>query len=147
MSVLNILTYPNDILRQKSAQVENAQDPEIQELVFDMLETMEKTGNALGLAAPQVGKLFQLCIIKLDEKTHILINPKIVSHSWKKDFSEEGCLSFPGKFLALKRYQRVKVKAQDRSGKKIILKAEGLLARALQHEIEHLRGILFIDKA
>lgn len=146
MSVLNILTYPNELLRKKSTEIRNPKDSEIQELIFDMLETMEKTGNALGLAAPQVGKLVQLCIIKLDGKTYILINPKIISHSWKKEVCEEGCLSFPGKFIPLKRSQKVKVKAKNRNGEEFILKANGLLARALQHEIDHLRGILFIDK-
>jgi peptide deformylase len=111
-----------------------------------MLETMEAAQNSVGLAAPQVGKSIALCIIKLEGKTHILFNPKIKSKSWKKEIQEEGCLSFPGKFILVKRNAKVKVEAQDRTGKKINLKGEGLLARAFQHEIDHLNGVLYIDK-
>jgi peptide deformylase len=144
--ILPILTYPNKILRQRTHEIKDIRDPAIRELILDMLETMEKSGNALGLAAPQVGKSVRLCIIKLDGKTHILINPKIKSKSWKKEMGEEGCLSFPEKFILVKRSAKVKVQTLDKNGKKNIIKATGLLARALQHEIDHLNGVLFIDK-
>lgn len=144
--ILPIITYPNNILRQKAEKIKNPKDKEIKELILDMLETMEKSGNALGLAAPQVGKSIRLCIIKLDGKTHILINPKVSRKSWKKEILEEGCLSFPGKFIPIKRSKKVTVKAMDKNGNKLTIKAEGLLSRAMQHEIEHLEGILFIDK-
>ncbi len=144
--VLPILIYPNDILRGKNKKIKDPQSSETKELILDMLETMEASGNALGLAAPQVGASVRLCIIKLDGKTHILINPKISARSWKKEISEEGCLSFPGKFIPIKRHQKVTVKALGKNGEEIILRAEGLLARALQHEIDHLDGILFIDR-
>lgn len=144
--ILTILTYPNDILRKKNEKIKDPKSQEIKELVLDMLQTMEDNGNALGLAAPQVGVSVRLCIIKLDRKTHILINPKIVSRSWKKEISEEGCLSFPGKFIPVKRHQKVIVKTLDKNGEKIIIKADGIFARALQHEIDHLDGILFIDR-
>lgn len=147
--VLPILTYPNKILRQKAKKVKNPKDPEIKELALDILETLEKA-NGLGLAAPQIGKSLQLCVVKNDRdsesKTYILINPKIISKSWKKEIGEEGCLSFPEKFIPVKRHVKVKVSALDREGKKLIIKASGLLARAFQHEIDHLNGILFIDK-
>lgn len=143
-----LILYPNPILRQKARKItkEEIQSPEIQELIFDMLEVMEKN-EGVGLAAPQVGKSLRLCIIKKDGQTFILINPKIKSKSWSKEIAEEGCLSFPGKFLPVKRSRRVKVAALDKEGKKIILKGEELLARAFQHEIDHLDGILFIDRA
>jgi peptide deformylase len=144
--ILPILTYPNDILRKKNEKIKDPKSQEIKELILDMLQTMEDNGNALGLAAPQVSASVRLCIIKLDRKTHILINPKIVSRSWKKEVSEEGCLSFPGKFIPVKRHQKVTVKTLDKNGEKIIIKAEGIFARALQHEIDHLDGILFIDR-
>jgi len=144
--ILPIITYPNEILREKTKKIKDVKALEIKELILDMLQTMEKSGNALGLAAPQVGASIRLCIIKLNGKTHILINPKLSSKSWKKEISEEGCLSFPGKFIPIKRSRRVTVKALDKEGKEIVIKAEGLLARALQHEIDHLDGILFIDK-
>jgi peptide deformylase len=143
---LPILTYPNQILRQKAKKVKDIKSPEIKELVLDMLETMEKNGNALGLAAPQVGKSIRLCVVKLEGKTYILINPKITSKSWKKELGEEGCLSFPEKFIPVKRYGKVKVSALDLEEKKIVISATDLLARAFQHEIDHLNGVLFIDK-
>ncbi len=144
--ILPIITYPNEILRQKAKKIKEPKSREIKDLILDMLETMEDSGNALGLAAPQVGQSVQLCIIKLDGKTHILINPKITRKSWGKEVCEEGCLSFPGKFIPVKRHKKVTVKALDRKGEKIEIKAEGLLSRALQHEIDHLNGALFIDK-
>ena len=145
MTKLNILTYPNPILEKKSTKVADPKSPEIRALILDMLETME-ANNGLGLAAPQVGKSFRLCIVKLDGKTHVLINPKIQSKSWSKEILEEGCLSFPGQYFPVKRAKKVKVKTQDRKGKDLIIPAEGLLARAFQHEIDHLDGILFITR-
>ena len=144
--IVPILTYPNETLRKKSVKISNVKTPEIQRIIFDMLETMEKNGNALGLAAPQIGQLLRLCIVIFDGKTHILINPKIKSKSWKKETAEEGCLSFPGKFISIKRHKKVKVEALDKDGNKIKIAAEGILARAIQHEVDHLDGILFIDK-
>lgn len=143
--VLPILTYPNPLLEKKAWVIKEPKSPEIKELVFDMLETLEKN-NGVGLAAPQIGKSLRLCVIKLNGKTYILINPKIKSKSWKKENLEEGCLSFPGKFIPIKRSRKIKVEAQDRNGDKIKIKAEGMLARAMQHEIDHLDGILFISR-
>ncbi len=144
--VLPIVTYPADVLRQKSKLIEVPFKNEIKELIFDMLETMDDNGNALGLAAPQIGKSLQLCIVKFEGKTHILINPRIKNKSWKKELGEEGCLSFPGKFLTIKRPTKVTVTALDKDGAPLTIKAEGLLARAFQHEIDHLNGVLFIDR-
>ncbi|MCX6763347.1 MAG: peptide deformylase [Candidatus Moranbacteria bacterium] len=143
--ILPIITYPNPILKKKSEKIKDPQSPEIKELIFDMLETL-KINNGLGLAAPQVGSSVRLCIIRLDGKTYILINPKIKSKSWSKEICEEGCLSFPGKFIPVKRNKKVKVQALDRNGQEIIISAEGILSRAFQHEIDHLDGILFISK-
>jgi peptide deformylase len=147
--VLPILTYPNPLLKKKAEKIKDPKSSEIKELIFDMLETLEKA-NGLGLAAPQVGKSVRLCVVKNERnpgsKTYILINPKIKSKSWKKEILEEGCLSFPGKFMPIKRSKKVKIEAIDRKGEKIEIKAEGLLARAFQHEIDHLDGILFIER-
>jgi len=143
--ILPILTYPNPLLKKKAEKIKDPRNPEIKELIFDMLETLEQN-NGLGLAAPQVGKSIRLCIIKFNGKTYIFINPKIKSKSWKKEILEEGCLSFPGKFMPIKRSRKVKAEALDRKGEKIKIEAEGLLARAMQHEIDHLDGILFIDR-
>ncbi len=140
-----LILYPDPILNKKTTLIKDPTSPEIQELIFEMLETMEKN-NGLGIAAPQVGKSVRLCIVKLDGQTHILINPILKSKSWKKEIEEEGCLSFPEIFVPVKRHYRVKVEALDRKGNKKIIQAEGLLARAFQHEIDHLDGITIEDR-
>lgn len=145
MPVLPIITYPNKILEAKTKKVADIKSPEIKELVFNMLETLE-TNKGLGLAANQVGKSLRLCVIKFEGKTYILINPRYKSRSWKKVAFEEGCLSFPGLFFPVKRHAKVTVEAQDRKGNKITVKAGGLLSRALQHEIDHLDGVLFTSR-
>lgn len=145
MSLLSILIYPDPRLKEKAREIENPKDPLIQELIFDMLETM-KENNGMGLAATQVGKSVRLCVIRFERKTYILINPKIKSKSWGKEIAEEGCLSFPGQFIPVKRSKKVKVVAQNKAGKLVTIEAEGLLARALQHEIDHLDGILYIER-
>ena len=145
MPKLPIITYPNKILEKKSQKIKDVQDPAIQELILNMLDTLEES-NGLGLAAPQVGKSLRLCIAKLDGQTHILINPKIISKSWRKFYPEEGCLSFPGKFFITKRHKKIKLTAIDRHGKKISLSADGLLSQAFQHEIDHLDGVLFTQR-
>lgn len=144
--ILPILTYPNPLLKKKAEEIEDVKSPEIKELILDMLQTMEASGNALGLAAPQVGRGVRLCIIKLEGQTHILVNPRFKSKSWRKEVAEEGCLSFPGQFIPVKRSKKVKVEATNKRGEKIEIVAEGLFSRALQHEIDHLDGILFIER-
>lgn len=140
-----IITYPNPILEKKTSRIKDLKSPEIKELVFNMLETLE-ANKGLGLAANQVGKSLRLCVIKFEGKTYILINPKYKSKSWKKVAFEEGCLSFPGLFFPVKRHAKVTVEAQDRKGNKITIKADGLLSRVLQHEIDHLDGVLFTSR-
>jgi len=144
-SILKIIKYPNDFLRQKAREVEGFKDSRLAELVLDMVKTME-TEKGIGLAAPQVRSDLRICIAKVDNIIYILINPKVKSHSRKKEIFEEGCLSFPGKYFPVERPVRVKIKARDINGKKIKIRAEGLLARVLQHEIDHLDGILVIDR-
>jgi len=144
--ILPIITYPNSLLTKKAEKIKNAKDPEIKDLIFDMLETLKNAENGMGLAAPQVGKTVRLCIIRFQGKNYILINPKIKSKSLGKEILEEGCLSFPGRYVPVKRHKKVKVEAEDRHGNKIIIKAEGILARALQHEIDHLDGVLLIER-
>jgi peptide deformylase len=145
MSILPIIKYPSKILREKTAKVTNPLEPEIQKLIKDMIETLG-TVKGLGLAAPQVGSSARLCIIEDKGKTYILMNPQIKSKSRKKIILEEGCLSFPGKFFPIARSEKVKARYLDETGKKRKIKAEGLLARTLQHEIDHLEGMLIIDK-
>lgn len=145
MAILPILKYPDQGLKEKTVEIQNTNDPLVQELILDMLETM-KVNNGMGLAANQVGSPLRLCVIKFERKNYILINPRVISRSWKKEIEEEGCLSFPGQFIPVKRAWRVKISALDKMGKKVTLEAEGLLARAFQHEIDHLDGILFIER-
>ena len=142
---MEIITYPNPVLREESKEIKDPTDPEIKQLVADMTKTL-RANQGVGLAAPQVGKNLRLCVIEIDDELFVLINPEIKSESEEKIIAEEGCLSFPGKFMPVERSKRVKVKAIDASGKPQIIRARGLFARALQHEIDHLNGELFIDK-
>ena len=144
--MLKIIKYPNDFLRTKTQEVKDFKDSRLAGLVSDMAKTME-VEKGVGLAAPQVGSDLRICTIQADDKTYVLINPKIKSSSRKKDIFEEGCLSFPGKFFPVERPIKVKVQARDSEGKKVKIKADGLFARVLQHEIDHLDGILVIDRA
>jgi peptide deformylase len=142
---MEVLTYPNPILQKKSLPIDNPTDLEIKQLITEMTKTM-RAHNGVGLAAPQVGKNIQLFLTEIDDELLVFINPKIEKLSGKEVRAEEGCLSFPGKYLPIVRPNKVKVKFTDAGGRKQILKAEGLLARAIQHEFDHLQGILFIEK-
>jgi peptide deformylase len=102
--------------------------------------------KGLGLAAPQVGSNLRLCVIETEDITHVLLNPKITAKSRKKVVSEEGCLSFPGKFFPISRHDEVQARYIDEHGQPGKIKGQGLLARALQHEIDHLDGILVINR-
>ncbi|MFH0969590.1 MAG: peptide deformylase [Patescibacteria group bacterium] len=143
---MKILTYPNKILEKKAKKIKKALDPEIQALAKNMMAILKEADGA-GLAAPQVGKLLRLCVIQNDGEIFALINPKITSYSREKEIGEEGCLSFPGKFLLIKRSKKVKVRFLNEKGVETKLKTDGLLARIIQHEIDHLDGILFIERA
>ena len=143
---MKILTYPNKILEKKTKKVRNPLDPTVQKLVRDMLETMEKAEGA-GLAAPQIGESLRICALRCEGEIFILINPKITSYSRNKETNEEGCLSFPGKFIPVKRSTKIKARYLNEKGEEMKIKAEGILARIIQHEVDHLDGILFIERA
>ncbi|MFA6183691.1 MAG: peptide deformylase [Parcubacteria group bacterium] len=142
---MKIITYPNSILEKKAQNIKNPLDAKIQELIPQMIQAMREN-SGMGLAAPQVGESIRLCIIENLGKIYILINPKITAHSKEKKNSEEGCLSFPGKFIPVTRFETVQVRYLNEKGEKCKIKAKDLLARAFQHEIDHLDGILFINK-
>jgi peptide deformylase len=147
MAVLEIRRYPDPILRQKAEEVKDLNGA-LQRLIDDMIETMHEAPG-IGLAAPQVGKPLRLIVadISAREEGHpliVLVNPEIVEAEGRID-SEEGCLSVPDYYSTIKRHAKVLVKGLDREGKPVEIEAEGLLARVLQHEIDHLNGILFID--
>ena len=144
MAVLQIRTLPDPVLRQKAKRVTKIDDS-IQKLIDDMIDTLRADPNRAGLAAPQVGVLLRVAVIEVPEQELItMINPEIVKGEGER-IVQEGCLSIPGYFGEIKRAVTVKVKARDRYGKQFRLKAQGLLAQALEQEIEHLDGILYID--
>ena len=143
-----ILIEPDPILRKKCEPLEKV-DKEIQNLMDDMLETMY-AAPGIGLAAIQVGILKRLVVIDIskaeDKKNPIfLINPQIIHKSKKTSVYEEGCLSLPGQFAEIERPAECTLKYVDYNGREKELKAEGLLATCVQHEVDHLNGILFID--
>ena len=148
MGIRQILTEPNKVLRQKSFPVEKV-DKGIQSLMDDMLLTMY-AAPGIGLAAIQVGEPKRIIVIDIsrndeEKKPMFFVNPEIISTS-KKDVSyEEGCLSVPGQFAEINRPDMCHVKFLDYYGNQKELKAEGLLATCIQHEMDHLEGILFID--
>jgi peptide deformylase len=144
MAVLEIRALPDPILRQKAKRVTRI-DKSVQKLINDMIDTLRAEPNRAGLAAPQVGVLLRIAVIELPEQGLItLINPAIIKKEGER-IVQEGCLSIPGYFGEIKRAVTVKVKAKDRDGKEFRLKAEGLLAQALEQELEHLDGVLYID--
>ena len=142
MAKLKILTEENPVLRQKSKAVEKI-SKRMRGLAKDMLETMHDA-KGVGLAAPQVGVLERLIVIDVGDGPLILFNPELLCQEGEARDSE-GCLSVPGRNEYITRAQRVKISGLNPDGKKIMLEGTGLLARALQHEIDHLNGILFID--
>ncbi len=145
MSVLTILTAPNEKLKIKANEVENVEV--VQSLIDDMLETMYDTEDGIGLAATQVGRSEAIVVIDISESRKeplILINPKVVKGELKEKGSE-GCLSVPGYRADIERFTKVAVEALDRKGEKITIESDDFLAIVVQHEIDHLKGKLFID--
>ncbi|MEK7122987.1 MAG: peptide deformylase [Patescibacteria group bacterium] len=146
----------NPILRTRSMDVLHVQDKTIQKLIDDMIPTMYQK-DGVGLAAPQVGAGFRISVICPDPERYeayrenksealVIINPTIISHSLFREEGEEGCLSVPEIFGMVRRWKSVTAAYLDRDGTKKIIKASGLLARCLQHEIDHLDGVLFVDR-
>lgn len=143
---MEVRSYPDPVLRVKAAPV-TAFDQALADLVQEMTRTMHEA-NGLGLAAPQVGVSTRIAIVSPDsEAGHeaVLVNPEITeTDGWVE--SEEGCLSFPGVYVKIGRFARVRVKHQDVRGEVHEMEAESLLARAVQHELDHLDGRLLMDR-
>ena len=147
MNVDNIKIYPDPVLRKKAETVTNI-DAEASALIKDMFGIMEKA-DGIGLAAVQLGISKRIIVLSLNEKNFerlALINPVIEFYSKETNMMEEGCLSIPGVNAEVERPENVIVKALTRSGRLVEIAAENLLARVLQHEIDHLEGVLFIDR-
>ncbi|MBP2626440.1 MAG: Peptide deformylase [Firmicutes bacterium] len=144
MSILGIRKAGDKILKEKAQPVIKI-DKKIKKLLDEMAETMDNA-DGVGLAAPQVGVSLRVIIIDVGEGLIELINP-VITKSEGSERGNEGCLSIPGVFGEVERYTEVTVEGLNRFGKKVNITGTGLLARALQHEIDHLEGILFIEKA
>lgn len=145
MTVLTILTAPNDKLVKQATPVSDVS--EVQSLINDLLDTLYDTEDGIGLAATQVGSSASVVVIDISENRDeplVLVNPEIVSAE-EKAKGQEGCLSVPGYYADVERYTKVTVNALDRDGKEISITSEDFLAIVMQHEIDHLKGTLFID--
>lgn len=140
-----LIILPNPILRKKAESVENI-DKEIKKIAQEMKKIV-KFHKGLGLAGNQIGILKRIFVINTEDKQLICLNPEILEFKGKPVLMEEGCLSVPGTWGEVKRYPEVLLEYLDLWGRKKKLKAGGLLAQVIQHEVDHLDGILFIDKA
>jgi len=144
MAIRQIRVLPDPVLRRKAKRVTSI-DSSIQRLIDDMIETM-RAAAGVGLAAPQVGVSLRIAVIEIPDGDLItLINPEIVKRDGERGLIE-ACLSFPGYHGEVKRSEWVKVKAQDRQGRPIRIKGEELLAQALEHELDHLNGVVYVDR-
>jgi peptide deformylase len=151
--IRDIVTVPNPVLRRKALKV-NDYGASLQELIDDMIETM-RAAPGVGLAAPQVGVPLRVIVVEYGEnaeegvppKLYALVNPEIVRASQDQEVGVEGCLSIPGIAGEVERSLAVTIKGFNRRGQPIKVKAQGWLARIFQHEIDHLEGVLFTDRA
>lgn len=145
MAILDVLSFPDERLRTVAKPVEEVND-EIKQLVSDMFETM-KDENGIGLAATQVNRHVQVVVMDVSEEQNeprVFINP-VITHKDGSTISEEGCLSVPGNYAKVERAEAITVKALNEKGETFELDADGLLAICVQHELDHLKGKLFID--
>lgn len=147
MAVYNILKYNDPVLKEKAFQVKKV-NSNVEKLLDNLIDTMNDAPG-IGLAAPQIGVPKRVIVVKSEENEEIieLINPVIVDFSKEQEKAVEACLSVPGIQGEVERHVDITVEGLNRKGEKVSIKANGFLARALQHEIDHLDGILFIDRA
>ncbi len=145
---LEILTFPNPLLSQKSKKIKRIDDS-IKKLAINMAETMRGYGNehesGVALAAIQVGVPVRMTVLKDGDEYLTIINPEIIKRSKEELLDTEGCMSVPKKYGQVKRAKKIKVRGLNLDGQKIEIKAEGFLARVLQHEIDHMNGNLFLN--
>jgi len=142
---LPLTHYPDPVLATRGEKIKPDAIPGLLALREKMLETMYRE-RGVGLAAQQIGKAMQMCVIDVDGEVHTLINPKITSSSREMHTDDEGCLSIPGKFFPIERHWKVTVQYFDEHGERRKLRAKGLLARAIQHECDHLNGTVILNR-
>ena len=143
MTILDIRVLGDPVLRDETTPISEVTD-ETRALARDMFETMRRA-SGIGLAAPQVGRRERMAVIEVNDKAFVIINPEIVESDAKTAKAEEGCLSIPDVYGDVERPARVRVRALDLDGRQFEIEATDLLARCLQHEIDHLHGRLFLD--
>ncbi len=146
--LLPIITLPNPELRKRSVEVDHPTilTKEFQGWIDDLVETMWKA-DGVGIAAPQVGRPARVFVAVDGTTPHVVINPVVVRKSWRMEDGEEGCLSVPGTYGIVRRYRDFKIRGLDRNGAQVTHDAHGFFARVLQHELDHLDGVLFVDRA
>jgi peptide deformylase len=142
VAVRPIVVVGVPVLRQKAKKVSQF-DRNLHKLIDDMVETM-RAAPGVGLAAPQVGVPLRVAVVEVEDKLTVLVNPEIIKRNGEQEL-DEGCLSVPGYWGRIKRAESVTIKARDKHGKEIRVKGEGLFGQALQHETDHLNGMLYID--
>lgn len=145
MAVYQIVEEGDEVLRLKAKKVEKI-TPNIEKLLDNLRDTLVESETGVGLAAPQIGISKRAIVINYDEDYYEVVNPEIISQEGQ-DTDTEGCLSLPGILGEVTRAETVTVKGLNRQGEEITIKAEGYLARIFQHEIDHLEGVLFVDRA
>lgn len=145
---LEILTNPNPILRERSREISIAEikTDAMQKFFADLIKTM-RVEDGVGIAAPQVGKNIRVIVVSTKTGPAVFVNPEITFRSIKKIKGEEGCLSVPGIYGIVERFKEIKVTALDKNGNEIIPDTDGFMSIVFQHEIDHIDGILFIDRA
>jgi peptide deformylase len=144
-AAMDILTHENELLRQKAEPVARIEKEYLQ-IAQDMIATMT-AGKGVGLAGPQVGLMRRIFVLQIDgDKPRVFINPSIIETSQEQSVLEEGCLSLPGLWADVERSAALRVQAWNEKGRPFTLDAEGMLARVILHEYDHLEGILFIDR-
>jgi peptide deformylase len=144
VSVREIVTIGHPVLKQRAKKVRRVDDS-TRRLVEDLVDTV-KAARGVGLAAPQIGVPLRAIVTDFNDQLHVVLNPEIVEESGELVEGEEGCLSIPGWYGPVKRRERVTVRGLSRTGKPMKIKSEGWEARVFQHEVDHLNGILFIDR-
>jgi peptide deformylase len=145
VAVLPIRKFGDPVLRERAREIETITDLH-HRLAADMLETMRATGNGVGLAGNQVGVVERIFVWEIGEEHGALINPVITDRSEETETDDEGCLSLPGIYYPVERSLRVTIEGLDGSGEEVSIAAEGFRARVYQHELDHLDGILFVDR-